>query len=88
MTITTQRPVAASLTFLLVMLLGASFGAAQQGAPNGEWRSYGGDDGSTKYSSLDQIDAENGGQLTGAWQWESPDGVVAGDNRRLTPSAR
>ncbi len=87
MTITIQRPMAVSLTFLLVMLLWASFGAAQQGAPNGEWRSYGGDDGSTKYAALDQINAENVSQLTVAWQWESPDGAVAGDNRRLTPSA-
>jgi len=30
---------------------------AQQGAKNGEWRSYGGDLGNTRYSPLDQIDA-------------------------------
>ena len=31
--------------------------AAQQGAPNGEWPTYGGDLGHTRYSALDQIDA-------------------------------
>ena len=31
----------------------------QTGATNGEWRSYGGDLGSTKYSPLDQIDTAN-----------------------------
>ena len=30
---------------------------AQHGAKNGEWRFYGGDAGSTKYSPLDQINA-------------------------------
>ena len=32
---------------------------AQSGAANGEWRSYGGDEGSTRYSPLDQINREN-----------------------------
>ena len=32
---------------------------AQEGATRGEWRSYGGDTGSTKYSPLDQITAGN-----------------------------
>ena len=30
---------------------------AQHGATNGEWRFYGGDAGTTKYSPLDQINA-------------------------------
>ena len=29
--------------------------AAQRGTTNGEWRSYSGDSGSTKYAPLDQI---------------------------------
>ena len=32
---------------------------AQQGARNGEWRTYGGDEGSTRYSPLDQINRTN-----------------------------
>tara|TARA_B100001123_G_scaffold292868_1_gene326418 strand:+ start:10609 stop:12564 length:1956 start_codon:yes stop_codon:yes gene_type:complete len=46
---------------------------AQQGAVNGEWRSYGGDTGSTKYAPLDQIDAENVKNLRVAWRWRSVD---------------
>ena len=60
---------------------------AQQGAADGQWRSYGGDDGSTKYAALDQISAGNVDQLEVAWQWESPDGAIVGENRRLTPGA-
>ena len=45
----------------------------QQGAQNGEWRSYGGDAGSTKYSSLDAIDETNVQNLQVAWRWQSVD---------------
>ena len=49
---------------------------AQQGAPaNGEWPTYGGDLGSTKYSPLDQITGENFGDLEIAWRWHSVDGM-------------
>ena len=47
--------------------------AAQQGAAGGEWRSYAGDTGSTKYSPLAQITSENVGDLAVAWRWESVD---------------
>ena len=46
---------------------------AQYGAANGEWRSYGGDLGGTKYSPLDQIDASNFSNLEIAWRWRSAD---------------
>ncbi len=49
---------------------------AQYGATNGEWRSYGGDLGSTKYSPLDQIDASNFSDLRLAWRWQSADGAL------------
>ena len=45
-----------STLVIVAILLGASADAsAQQGARGGEWRYYGGDSGSTKYSSLDRI---------------------------------
>ena len=44
---------------------------AQQGAVNGEWRFYGGDAGSTRYSPLDQINAANVKQLEIAWRWKA-----------------
>jgi quinoprotein glucose dehydrogenase len=46
---------------------------AQSGAPNGEWRTYGGDAGHTKYSPLDQITKDNVGELRIAWRWVSID---------------
>ena len=49
---------------------------AQTGTKNGEWRSYGGDLGSTKYSPLDQIDATNFNDLRLAWRWQSADGSL------------
>ena len=50
--------------------------AAQYGAVDGEWRSYAGDPGSTKYSPLDQIDAGNFDDLRIAWRWASVDADV------------
>ena len=44
---------------------------AQHGAQNGEWRFYGGDAGTTKYSTLDQINAGNVKDLKIIWQWKS-----------------
>ncbi|HKQ16103.1 MAG TPA: PQQ-binding-like beta-propeller repeat protein [Steroidobacteraceae bacterium] len=48
-----------------------SLAHAQQGMRNGEWHYWGGDAGSTRYSSLDQIDAKNVRELQIAWQWQS-----------------
>jgi len=58
------------LLIAVSVLFAAGVGFAQHGAPNGEWPSFGGDPGNTKYSALDQIDAENFGSLEVAWQWE------------------
>ena len=53
---------------------------AQQGAPaNGEWPTYGGDLGGTKYSPLDQIDRNNFGRLEIAWRWRSADAFLSID---------
>ena len=50
---------------------------AQQGAKNGEWRTYGGDLGNSKYSPLDQINKDNFGRLKLAWRWKSADGFIS-----------
>ena len=52
---------------------GASPAAAQTGAVDGQWRSYGGDLGHTKYSPLDQINEDNIESLEVAWTWMSVD---------------
>ena len=44
---------------------------AQSGAKNGEWRSYGGDLGNTRYSPLDQINASNFNKLEVAWRFKA-----------------
>ena len=51
---------------------------AQHGAKaDGEWPTYGGDLGNTKYSPLDQIDADNFGNLKVVWRWQSADGFLS-----------
>ncbi len=43
---------------------------AQAGAPAGEWRAWGGDNGSTRYSALTSISADNIDQLQVVWRWK------------------
>ena len=83
---TMQKGTVSVLVFLLMTTLCAPTVVAQTGALNGEWRSYGGDDGSTKYAALDQIDADNVDRLQVAWQWESSDTAVIA-NRELRAGA-
>jgi quinoprotein glucose dehydrogenase len=45
--------------------------SGQFGAKNGEWRTYGGDLASTRYSGLDQINATNFGKLQVAWRFKT-----------------
>jgi quinoprotein glucose dehydrogenase len=44
---------------------------AQHGAPEGEWPTYGGDLGHTRYSALDQIDSSNFNELEIAWRFKT-----------------
>ena len=44
---------------------------AQAGAANGEWRTYGGDLGHTRYAPLDQINASNFKALEIAWRFKT-----------------
>ena len=61
----------------LVVCLGASVAGS---AFSADWPSYGGDNGSQKYSTLDQVNASNVGDLVTAWSWESPDNATVADN--------
>jgi len=45
--------------------------SAQYGAKNGEWRTYGGDLGNTRYSPLNQVNASNFGKLQIAWRFST-----------------
>ncbi len=50
---------------------------AQQGTKDGQWPSYGGDVGSTRYAPLDQIDKDNFNDLRVVWTWDSPDALIS-----------
>jgi quinoprotein glucose dehydrogenase len=54
-----------------LLTLAALTAAAQTGAKNGEWTSYGGDLGNTRYSPLDQISADNFSKLQIAWRFKT-----------------
>lgn len=70
---------------LALGILCSSVAAAQQGAKIGQWHSYGGDKGSTKYAPLSQITGDNFANLEIAWKWKSIDGEVTRDNPRTRP---
>jgi quinoprotein glucose dehydrogenase len=60
--------------------------AAQTGAQNGEWRTYGGDLASTRYSTLDQINAGNFNKLEVAWRFRTDSlGPRVETNLQATP---
>jgi quinoprotein glucose dehydrogenase len=72
------------LAALVAVMLGAAFAipggsaSARQASPTlvrgnapGEWRYWGADLWSTRYSPLDQINASNFGSLQVAWQWNA-----------------
>ena len=48
----------------------------QLGSVEGEWASYASDAGSTKYTSLSEINRENFDKLEIAWAWTSIDGEL------------
>jgi quinoprotein glucose dehydrogenase len=65
----------AGLTALVALLALVSATTAslsgQRGTTNGEWRTYGGDLGNTKYAPLDQINAANFNTLEIAWRFKT-----------------
>src|SRR5689334_1209304 len=58
------------LTLCLPILMTMS-ASGQSGAKNGEWRTYGGDLGHTRYSPLDQINSDNFSKLQIAWRFKT-----------------
>ena len=63
-----------------LLLPGASAGTAESAdagaAANVDWRHYGADRRSSKYSPAAQIDAANVGRLEIAWRWTTPDSKI------------
>jgi quinoprotein glucose dehydrogenase len=59
---------------------------AQTGTKNGEWPSYGGDLGNSRYSPLDQVSAANFNQLQVAWTFKTDNlGPKPENNLESTP---
>jgi quinoprotein glucose dehydrogenase len=58
-------------TYLLLAVVSLMPVNAQTGAKNGEWRTYGGDLGNTRYSPLDQINSSNFDKLQIAWRFNT-----------------
>jgi quinoprotein glucose dehydrogenase len=59
-----------SVVLISLIVAGAGL-TAQSGAPNGEWRTYGGDLGNTRYAPLDQINKDNFNKLEVAWHFKA-----------------
>ena len=80
-----QAGLKSRLYILALVLLPATVNA-QYGASNGEWRTYGGDLGSTRYAPLDQIDAGNFSKLQVAWRFKTDNlGTRPDFNLQTTP---
>jgi quinoprotein glucose dehydrogenase len=61
------------LIFLALLITAVSWpftGRGQTGAKNGEWRAYRGEEASTGYSPVDQINRDNVKSLEVAWTWK------------------
>jgi quinoprotein glucose dehydrogenase len=62
---------ARSAAAVTIVLLACAPLSGQTGAVNGEWRSYGGDPGHTRYAPLDQVNAGNFNKLEIAWRFKT-----------------
>jgi quinoprotein glucose dehydrogenase len=82
------RDAARALLLLSLPVGFAALALAQSGTANGDWRFYGGDAHSTKYSPLDEINRENVNKLQVAWTWKAQNfGPRADPNYEVTPLA-
>ena len=78
MTLATYRRWLGGLTACALMVAAFNPVHAQHGArTGGEWPTYGGDLGNTKYSPLDQINRDNFAKLRIAWRWQSADAFLS-----------
>jgi quinoprotein glucose dehydrogenase len=85
-----MRRITSTLALIITASATVAVVVAQRPAPNpaqaGEWRFYGGDAASTKYSPLGQITRGNVNQLQIAWRWSSPDNEIAKANPAARPA--
>src|SRR5258705_597507 len=76
------------MAILLVLLLSPL--AAQHGTRDGQWRTYNGDSGSTKYAPLDQINKSNVTSLRIVWRRPAVDPTLTAKDStlRIAPNFR
>ena len=80
-----MKRVAFTALTLCVLLCSTIPTLAQSGAKNGEWPTYGGDLGNTRYSPLDQINGANFNKLQVAWRFKTDN---LGPTRKTSWKAR
>jgi quinoprotein glucose dehydrogenase len=68
-------------TSLFATFLLAAVVCAQTGARDGQWRYHGADSGSSKCSSLTEINEQNVRNLRIVWRWSSPDSEITRQTR-------
>src|SRR6187401_768571 len=71
MNVTRSRRILTPWLAVMGIVACAALVSAQRGTTNGEWPTYGGDLGNTKYSPLDQITAANFNSLEVAWRFKT-----------------
>jgi glucose dehydrogenase len=76
--------VVSSCLLAALSVLTAQLEVSAQARPRGEWRHINGDANSTRYSTLDQINASNFENLKVAWEWKGEtSGINLGDEPTL-----
>src|SRR5687767_14614673 len=68
---TPWRMTLGSVPMFVVLVAMTAVLRGQSGTTNGEWRTYGGDLGSTRYAPLDQINRDNFKSLEIAWRFRT-----------------
>ena len=71
MNVTRSRRILTPWLAVMSIVACAAMVSAQRGTINGEWPTYGGDLGNTKYAPLDQITAANFNTLEIAWRFKT-----------------
>jgi quinoprotein glucose dehydrogenase len=83
----TRHDAAPTLALAAILVCAAASAVvAQHGAKDGQWRSWAGDLGATRYAPLDQINAANFSQLEEAWRFRTESlGARPDFNLQTTP---
>lgn len=83
---TRGRVILLPATLLALLAIVQPAAGQRAGTEGGEWRYWGGDEGSSRYSPADQITAENAHQLQVQWRWYGANfGPEPGNVYRSTP---